>query len=84
MQVLYEDKREGFQECLGWSRNGSERPQMIPKVSGMVSEMFGMVLGIYGRFGRIRRLWKVLEGSRTFQTILVSPKGSIIGAATFP
>ena len=55
MQVLYEDKRDGFRECLGWSRNGSERSRMIPEVSGMVPGVSGMVPGIYGRY------WKVLE-----------------------
>ena len=48
----YEDKREGFRECLGWSRNGFERSQMIPEVSGMVPGVSGMVSDIYGMFGR--------------------------------
>ena len=30
---------------------------------GMVPGVSGMVLGIYGRFGRTGRLWKVPEGS---------------------
>jgi hypothetical protein len=43
-----------------------------------------MVSGIYGRFGRTGRLWKVPEGSGMIRTIVRSPDGSIIGAATFP
>jgi len=77
-------EREGFRECLGWSRNGSERSRMIPEVSGMVPGVSGMVSGIYGRFGRTGRLWKVPEGSGTCRAILGSPDGSIIGAATLP
>ena len=70
----------------------------VPRVSGMVSEWFrgvpddlgmvpgvsGMVSGIYGRFGRTGRLWKVSEGSEVIQTTERSPDGSIIGAATLP
>ena len=66
------------------SRNGSERFQMIPEWSGMVSGVFGMVSDIYGRFGRTGRLWKVPEGSGMIRTIVRSPDGSIIGAATLP
>ena len=50
---------------------------MIPEVSGMVS-------GIYERFGRTGRLWKVLEGSGMIRTNTRSPDGSIIGAAMLP
>ena len=88
MQVLYEDKRDGFRECLGWSRNGSERSRMIPEVSGMVPGVSGMVPGIYGRYWKVLectgRLWKVPEGSGTYRTILGSPYGSIIGVSTLP
>ena len=38
-----------------WFREVSEHP-------GMVLEVFGMVSGIFGRFGRTERLWKVVEG----------------------
>ena len=47
----------------------------------MVSGVFGMVSGIYGRFGR---LWKVPEGSGVIRTTERSPDGSIIGAAMLP
>ena len=50
---------------------------MVPGVSEMVS-------GIYGRFGRTGRLWKVPEGSGVIWTNERSPDGSIIGAATLP
>ena len=76
--------REGFRECLGWSRNGSARSRNIPEWSGMVPGVSGMVSGIYGRFGRTRRLWKVPEGSGVIRTTERSPDGSIIGAATLP
>ena len=56
---------------------------MIPEVSGMAPGVSGMVSGIYGRFGRMGRLWKVPEGSGVIRTTERSPDGSIIGAATF-
>ena len=49
---------------------------MVPGVSEMVS-------GIYERFGRTGRLWKVPEGSRAIRTTERSPDDSIIGAVTF-
>ena len=52
---------------------------MTPEVSRMVPGVSGMVSGIYGRFGRTGRLWKVSEGSGA---ILGSLEGSIIGATT--
>ena len=57
---------------------------MIPEVSRMVSGVSEMVSDIYGRFGMTGRLWKVPEGSGMIRTIVRSPDGSIIGAATFP
>ena len=59
-----------------WFREVPDDPGMAPGVSGMVS-------GIYGRFGRTGRLWKVPEGSGAIRTTKRSPDGSIIGAATF-
>ena len=56
---------------------------MIPEWYGMVPGVSGMVSGIYGRFRRTRRLWKVPEGSGVIPTTERSPYGSIIGAATF-
>ena len=57
---------------------------MIPEWSGMVPGVSAMVSGIYGRFGRTGRLWKVPEGSGMIRTTERSPDGSIIGAATLP
>ena len=57
---------------------------MIPEWSGMVTGVSGMVSGIYERFGRTRRLWKVPEGSWVIRINERSLHGSIIGAATFP
>ena len=57
---------------------------MIPEWSGMVPGVTGMVSGIYGRFGRTGRLWKVPEGSGVIRTNERSPDGSIIGAAMLP
>ena len=59
-----------------WFREVPDDPGMVPGVSAMVS-------GIYGRFGRTERLWKVPEGSGVSRTNERSPDGSIIGAATF-
>ena len=60
-----------------WFREVPDDPGMVPGVSGMVS-------GIYGRFERTGRLWKVLEGSGMIRTNERSLDGSIIGAATLP
>ena len=60
-----------------WFREVPEHPGTVPGMSGMVS-------GIYGRFGRTGRLWKVPEGSGMIRTNERSPDGSIIGAATLP
>ena len=60
-----------------WFREVPDDPGMVPGVSGMVS-------GIYGRFGRTGRLWKVLEGSGMIRNNERRPDGSIIGAATLP
>ena len=57
---------------------------MIPEWFRMIPGVSEIVSGIYGRFGRTGRLWKVPEGSGMIQTIERSPDGSIIGAATFP
>ena len=56
---------------------------MISEWSGMVPGVSGMVSGIYGRFGRSGRLWKVPEGSGVIRTTERSPDSSIIGASTF-
>ena len=68
------------------SRMVSEWFREVPDDPGIVWNgpgVSGMVLGIYGRFGRTRRLWKVPEGSGVIRTNERSPDGSIIGAATF-
>ena len=57
---------------------------MIPEWSGMVPGVSEMVSGIYGRFRRTGRLWKVPEGSGVIRTNERSLDGSIIGASTFP
>ena len=56
---------------------------MIPEWSGIVTRVSGMVSGIYERFGRTGRLWKVPEGSGAIRTTERSPDSSIIGAAMF-
>ena len=66
------------------SRMVSEWFREVPDDPGMVPGVSEMVLGIYGRFGRTRRLWKVPEGSGVIRTNERSPDGSIIGAATLP
>ena len=59
-------------------------PRMIPEWSEMVPGVSVMVSGIYGRFRRTGRLWKIPEGSGVIRTNERSPDGSIIGAATLP
>ena len=60
-----------------WFREVPDDPGMVPGVSEMVS-------GIYGRFGRTARLWKVPEGSGVIRNTERSLDSSIIGAANLP
>ena len=62
-----------------WFREVPDDPGSVRNVPGVS----GMVSGIYERFGRTRRLWKVTEGSGMIRTIERSSDGSIIGAAMF-
>ena len=57
---------------------------MVPRGPGMVPGVSGMVSGIYGRFGRTGRLWKVPEGSGMIWTNDRILDGSIIGVALLP
>ena len=66
------------------SRMVSECFREDPNYPGMVPGVSGMVSGIYGRFERTGRFWKVPEGSGVIRTNERSPDGSIIGAATLP